>query len=838
MEDCLKKSVAWPRLAQISRPFKPLLASLAILLLLTGHPLFTVTGPSVKAAPAEGSVYFNETGQNLQGKFLEYWQSHGGLPIFGFPITPEFYENGYTVQYFERNRFEYHPENAGTPYEVLLGLLGREKLNGENARNAAQSPYSQPAALAPVQQSLFFKETNFGVSGKFLDYWQKNGGLSQFGFPITGEQTDPATKLTVQYFERARFESHPENGGTPYAVLLSLLGRERAASLDPALFDRWSSEKSSVSLILNGASEKVQPLTPLRVTSDTAGQIKLFDGQDRAYATYPVEANVPFTIYPAGNPGPQGAMLYRDGQAVAGRWNWFELDQPQNGLVTGDPIWDGLYPRVKSFLEQDTITYYSPIDNSPVLGYRSPDTPYIWLRDHVYQEKGFKFFEKNMKSALDYFRSTQRPDGSFDDFFQHYPGGDVYKAQVEIEADREFLFVEGVWTAWQATGDDDWLRDSLSAMERGLEYTYTDPKRWDSEHGLVKRAFTVDTWDFEQGSDGANIRRSFDDKTRWSIMHGDNTGLYHASKLLARVERYFGRHQEAAAWDSRADRLLANLNSYSWNGQFYTHQLHLTGVEPTGVDEKTQLSLSNAYALDRDTLTPDQAAALIKTYQARKAEHGSNFFAEWYSIDPPFQQGFSYPGQYVNGGIMPLVGGALARGAFAYGFEDYGADILRRYWQLLDRSGGSYLWYHPDGTPGIGTTSTLATDGWGSSEMLNALLEGLAGVVDRFKLYREVHLAPAWAVTDRTRAKVTLGYGASGAYFSYTWQRNPDNTIQMAWGGQQTQTVQLHLLLPAGMAAPTRLTVNGQPVNFTLSTVENNAYLDAVLPGTGRLEVS
>jgi hypothetical protein len=28
------------------------------------------------------------------------------------------------VQYFERNRFEYHPENVGTDYEVQLGLIG------------------------------------------------------------------------------------------------------------------------------------------------------------------------------------------------------------------------------------------------------------------------------------------------------------------------------------------------------------------------------------------------------------------------------------------------------------------------------------------------------------------------------------------------------------------------------------------------------------------------------------------------------------------------------------------------------------------------------------------
>lgn len=55
--------------------------------------------------------------------------------MFGYPISEELDEgNGdgsgraYTVQYFQRARFEYHPELAGTPYEVQLGLLGDQAL--------------------------------------------------------------------------------------------------------------------------------------------------------------------------------------------------------------------------------------------------------------------------------------------------------------------------------------------------------------------------------------------------------------------------------------------------------------------------------------------------------------------------------------------------------------------------------------------------------------------------------------------------------------------------------------------------------------------------------------
>ena len=46
--------------------------------------------------------------------------------MYGMPLTEVYDENGRPVQYFERNRFEYHPEQAGTPYEVQLGLLGRD----------------------------------------------------------------------------------------------------------------------------------------------------------------------------------------------------------------------------------------------------------------------------------------------------------------------------------------------------------------------------------------------------------------------------------------------------------------------------------------------------------------------------------------------------------------------------------------------------------------------------------------------------------------------------------------------------------------------------------------
>jgi hypothetical protein len=69
-------------------------------------------------------TYFGETGHTLQGGFYEFWRTNGGLRLFGLPLSEEIQEDGNTVQYFERARFEYHPEFVSTPYAIQLSPLG------------------------------------------------------------------------------------------------------------------------------------------------------------------------------------------------------------------------------------------------------------------------------------------------------------------------------------------------------------------------------------------------------------------------------------------------------------------------------------------------------------------------------------------------------------------------------------------------------------------------------------------------------------------------------------------------------------------------------------------
>jgi hypothetical protein len=194
------------------------------------------SGTLTISTPGETCRAFGATGKRACGRFLEYWIANGGLAQQGYPITDEFTETNpsdgkrYTVQYFERARFELHPENQA-PYNVLLGLLGTEQFRPR-----------YPGGVAPVGGDPFagdnggrdcarFDQTGQTVCGPFLRYWQANGGLAQQGYPLGPVflETNPTDgrQYPTQYFERARFEYHREFANTPNAVLLGLLGREQ-----------------------------------------------------------------------------------------------------------------------------------------------------------------------------------------------------------------------------------------------------------------------------------------------------------------------------------------------------------------------------------------------------------------------------------------------------------------------------------------------------------------------------------------------------------------------------------------------------------------------------------
>jgi hypothetical protein len=193
---------------------------------LTGFQL-----PAAARQDAQPPQYFPQTGHSVRDPFVGYFLQNGGTASYGFPITDDFVDpdTHLLVQYFEKARLEWHPGNDD-PYKVQLGLLGSEL--GKQA-----GPISIDKIPAPNDPNCqYFGETGHSLCFVFLEYWLHNGGLDRFGYPITEFTSENG--LTVQYFQRARMEWHPEAQAGSH-IQLAPLGQiyYLAAGFDPTRLD-------------------------------------------------------------------------------------------------------------------------------------------------------------------------------------------------------------------------------------------------------------------------------------------------------------------------------------------------------------------------------------------------------------------------------------------------------------------------------------------------------------------------------------------------------------------------------------------------------------------------
>ncbi len=194
--------------------------------------------------------YFPETGHNVHGEFLRFFETGGGMELFGYPLTEEFVEDGVQVQYFEKFRMEWHPENP-KPYRVQLGLLG-ELLRPRDPPIAASEI---PPADHP--QRRYYPETGHTVSFAFLTYFDEHGGLDVFGYPITEFVVENG--FIVQYFQRACLEWYEDD---PFAqVQVAPLGKIYIEKMGLA------------PVLLESAQIQPEPSPTLVETSDQAGSI-------------------------------------------------------------------------------------------------------------------------------------------------------------------------------------------------------------------------------------------------------------------------------------------------------------------------------------------------------------------------------------------------------------------------------------------------------------------------------------------------------------------------------------------------------------------------------------
>lgn len=473
-----------------------------------------------------------------------------------------------------------------------------------------------------------------------------------------------------------------------FFVCLTVTSFSFGQSIEPLLIP---AENSGKTLSLKTAS----PLDKISVLNAKGKSVQVSDGNGKVYFTATADGNTSFMVSGAlGNhsvtiadkKGKTSKLSFHvDAQtkiADGGRYeDMFNLFFKSMETDTGHVVWNG-----------KRYHYFVP-----------------WGLDHCHTMKGLKYFYDFGDEFVDLMRMAQREDGMIWSFVEHMSNMDYYRTRDSwsgytkkigskyfvrqpTENHPEYIFVKTIYQWWKASGDDGWMKENLSAAAKALDYSMHDPARWSKGFQLLKRVYTIDSWDFQVDDKytpnlGLTNTMTVDPvKSKFGIFFGDNTAYVMACRQLAEMYEHAKQMAEAKAFRERAAILEKRLDALSWNGNFYTHFIEedSTVKRDLGVDEKSQLAQSNAYSLNRG-ITHEKSKAILESYQTLRNHLPVGSPGEWYAIYPPFGRGFDIHGakwQYMNGGVGGHVAGELARGAFEHGYEQYGTDILERLYEL------------------------------------------------------------------------------------------------------------------------------------------------------------
>ncbi len=522
---------------------------------------------------------------------------------------------------------------------------------------------------------------------------------------------------------------------------------------------------------------------------------------------------------------------------TCGRFNNKDLAMP-GVLTTGDPTWGDFLHLLRNTINGERSLVF--VDGRKMMVNKN------WIRDHVHVLKAMRHWEYDYAGYVDFTLRHQRADGCIlelvkqaDDRHWRYaapesrkffPDDNLAMCRLDIEADVEYLLVEGATYCYRISGDDAWLARALPRLEKAIDYVTSDPQRWDARHGLVKRGYTIDTWDFTY-EPASVTNRTLTAATPQAIMHGDNSGVYQAMAQLAWLNGRLGRTAQAAAWRARADALRAAMYRHLWNGRFFFHQLPLN-VPPVDAHERERLSLSAAYDMNRGLMPVADCRRTIEEFRRRRRT--TDCFAEWFTVDPPYDFTFArHPrGDYVNGGVCLFTAGELAKAALENGYEAYGWDILVRVKEMAARDGTLYFLY--DRTTATSINAALGPSAWGAASVLSAFDEALAGVRDAGVRYDAIRFSPRWPVTGLDEVRYFTGYEAADAVVDVRYVRRANGLRYLVRA--PAKALAAHILLPSGAAAR-EVWLNGAPRAFETTAVGDSRYVDFETEGTGTYDI-
>jgi hypothetical protein len=285
----------------------------AALLLVVGLALV-----SCSARPSPHGSFFEETGHFAEGDFLDFY-NHTVNPelLYGSPISDQFVSrDGKTVQYFQRVRFELATDAQGNT------IVAVTPIGAALHQPSIQLEPQNPAACEVI--------AGYQVCYDFAEFYKRNGGAAQFGFPISNAEEREG--MYVQYFENARLEWRTTGGENRVEVAplgqayFDLLGEDRFHLHPPEPIN------AAINLVLSLAPRAYVAKPVTRATDEQTVSVVVLDQNSQGVSG----AGVVFSIrLPDGTP--QQFSTTTNSAGLAGISFRF-ADQPIGELVSIDVV--------------------------------------------------------------------------------------------------------------------------------------------------------------------------------------------------------------------------------------------------------------------------------------------------------------------------------------------------------------------------------------------------------------------------------------------------------------------------------------------------------------------
>ncbi len=157
----------------------------------------------IPSATDPNCAYFDATGHAVCFQFRRFFETTGSVDLYGYPITPQILEGNRIVQYFQRARFEWHPDQP-EGQRVQIAPLG--SIYYDWAR--LDPKLLRPNVVAAQAGAIKTLRMNASVDDPFAPA----GGTQRVFVQVTDQLGQPAANVAVQMIV------HAPDGDTAYTL--------------------------------------------------------------------------------------------------------------------------------------------------------------------------------------------------------------------------------------------------------------------------------------------------------------------------------------------------------------------------------------------------------------------------------------------------------------------------------------------------------------------------------------------------------------------------------------------------------------------------------------------